>query len=83
MKLVIVSPLKRALETCYQVFKDHKNKPKVIVHGKFREMLLSSCDIGSKLEESRKCYPDYDFSYCDVYEIPSLWVVDEMDNKKE
>jgi broad specificity phosphatase PhoE len=33
---VIVSPLKRALVTCYEIFKDHKSKPKIVVDPLFR-----------------------------------------------
>ena len=29
--LVLVSPLRRAIVTCYETFRNHKNKPQVIV----------------------------------------------------
>jgi len=62
IKIVIVSPLKRALQTCYETFKDHINKPKIIVLPVFREMLLSSCDIGVNYEQSKEQFKDFDFS---------------------
>lgn len=34
--VVIVSPLRRALETCHHMFKDHPSKPKIIVDPLFR-----------------------------------------------
>lgn len=46
---VIVSPLLRAVQTAYYLFKDHPNKPKFIIEPYLREMMLSSCDIGGRL----------------------------------
>jgi|JI9StandDraft_2_1071091.scaffolds.fasta_scaffold607071_1 broad specificity phosphatase PhoE len=34
--IVIVSPLRRALETCHHIFKDHPSKPQIIVDPLFR-----------------------------------------------
>lgn len=76
----MVSPLKRALETCYETFKDHKNKPKVIVHPLFREMCLSNCDIGSKILECKEQYKEYDFSFIEKYENPLIWPLYEITN---
>jgi len=52
IKAIFVSPLRRALETCYDMFKNHPNKPKIIISPHFRENLLSSCDIAGNIEES-------------------------------
>ena len=60
--LVIVSPLRRALSTCHEVFKEHKSSPPIIVDPTFREIMESACDIGSKLEKSMADYPEMDFS---------------------
>ena len=60
--LIIVSPLRRAIMTCYQVFKGHKSNAPVMVDPTFREIMESSCDIGSRLKNSMKDYPDFDFS---------------------
>jgi phosphohistidine phosphatase SixA len=31
VNLVLVSPMRRALETCKIIFKDHPSKPKIVV----------------------------------------------------
>jgi|LakMenEpi03Aug12_release.lakeMendotaPanAssembly.Ray.scaffolds.fasta_scaffold569283_1 hypothetical protein len=36
LDLIIVSPMKRALSTCAQVFKDHKSNAPIIVDPIFR-----------------------------------------------
>lgn len=82
---VICSPLKRALETCYEIFKDHPHKPKIIVHPLFREMILSVCDIGSGLPESIEHYSKFgfDFSMMEKYkENPRLWTLWELRDKE-
>lgn len=51
--LVFVSPLRRALETCKEIFHGHSTNPKIVPHPLFREMILSNCDIGAKILESK------------------------------
>ena len=34
--IVFVSPLRRALETCWEIFKDHPSKPQIIVDPLFK-----------------------------------------------
>ena len=60
--VVIVSPMRRALRTCHIIFKEHKSKAKVIVEPAFREIMESSNDIGSKIQESMQLFPEFDFS---------------------
>ena len=55
--IILVSPMRRALRTCNIIFKDHKSKAKVIVEPSFREVMESSNDIGSKIEESMGMFP--------------------------
>ncbi|KRX09965.1 hypothetical protein PPERSA_08366 [Pseudocohnilembus persalinus] len=81
IKLVIVSPFKRALQTCYEIFKEHKNKPVIVVDPLFREMLLSSCDIGSLVLESKKEFDEFNFDFLQNYENPLLWVVYELSDE--
>lgn len=50
INLVLVSPMRRTLMTCHEIFKDHKDKPKVLVHPDIREVFSSSCDIGGRLK---------------------------------
>ena len=47
LEMIVVSPLVRALETAYLIFKDHPNFENVIVvlDPDLRETLHSACDI--------------------------------------
>ncbi len=72
--------MRRALETCRQIFRDHPSKPRVLVLPIFREMLLSSCDIGVRIEESIRDFPEYDFSFLDNISVPKLWVLNYLYN---
>ena len=47
--VVLVSPMRRALRTCSIIFEGHKSKANVIVEPSFREIIESSCDVGSKV----------------------------------
>ena len=81
MKLVISSPLRRCLETTREIFKDHKNKPKVLVWPVVKEMLISSCDMADDLDTIKKEYPDYDFSAIDALPHPELWILYALKNE--
>ena len=61
--LVYVSPLRRALETCELIFNNHKGSPKIVVNPLFREVILSNCDIGGGILESKSIFKEYDFSF--------------------
>jgi len=79
--LVFTSPLRRCLDTTYYIFKDHKNKPKVIVWPLIKEMLLSNCDTSDHLETIKKEFPDYDFSHIDALPHPELWLLYMLKNE--
>lgn len=84
--LVLVSPLLRALRTCYEIFKDHKNKPKVVVWPWSREIVDSSCDIPGDLEELKSKFPTFDFSMMDALEDKDCWILETIyaeDSKEE
>lgn len=53
----MVSPLRRAIQTANELFRDHPNRPKFVAEPMLREMILSSCDIGARLEETMKEFP--------------------------
>jgi broad specificity phosphatase PhoE len=80
---IIVSPLRRALRTCYEIFKDHKNKPKVVVWPWAREILESACDIPDDLEKIKSEFPDYDFSEFDKLQNKDMWLLETLVNEKE
>jgi phosphohistidine phosphatase SixA len=52
VKTVFISPLRRALETAYLLFKDHSefNNIKFIVHPMLRENTHTVCDIPETIE---------------------------------
>lgn len=70
---VLVSPLRRALQTADLILKNHPNPPKVIVYPGVREKLSSNCDIGSPLTDLEKEFPTFDFSMLAIYEKPQFW----------
>ncbi len=49
LDLIVCSPMRRTIQTCNLIFKDHKSKAPVIVDPLFREAISSRCDIGSRL----------------------------------
>ena len=49
LDLIIVSPLRRTMETCSKIFEGHHSKAPIVVDPIFREVLSSRCDIGSRL----------------------------------
>lgn len=81
VKFVISSPLRRCLETTHEIFKNHKDKPKVIVWPIVKEMLLSGCDVSDDLSVIRKEFPDCDFSLVDALPHPELWLVHMLKNE--
>lgn len=60
--LVLVSPLRRTLQTCDIIFKNHKNKPKIIVEPHSRQYFESTCDIGGRMIQSMEEFNYFDFS---------------------
>ena len=68
VKVILVSPLKRALETAYLIFKDHLNfkNIKVIVDPNLREILKNSWDIPNSIHDTvahfKKLFPCFDYS---------------------
>lgn len=66
-----VSPLVRAIETAYFLFKDHPDKPLIKVVPLMREHLHSVCDIPSNINEIEKRFKKgvlkFDFSMFDEF----------------
>jgi broad specificity phosphatase PhoE len=59
--IVVVSPLRRALETC--MLSIGEKNAKVFVEPLASEKMTSACDIGSKLKQSKALFQHYDFSF--------------------
>ncbi len=69
--------MRRALHTCDIVFREHPSNAKIIVIPEFREIMESSNDIGSEIEESIKKY-SFDFSQIKDREA---WFVETLGEK--
>lgn len=78
--LIIVSPMRRALSTCSIIFEGHKSKAPIIVEPSFREIMESSNDIGSRLEESIQLFPTFNFDHINDKEA---WYVHTLHNEKD
>jgi len=73
-----VSPLKRALQTAVEVFKQQKTKPNFIANPLLREGMASICDIPSRTHESMEIFPFIDFSFLKQYKYPSSWLLENL-----
>jgi Fructose-2,6-bisphosphatase len=80
VKVVFSSPLRRCLQTTYNIFKDHPNKPKVIVVPILREIFSSACDVSDDIKRIKKEFPDYDFSLIDSLDVPEFWLFHSLQN---
>jgi len=67
VKIIYVSPLKRALQTAVEIFQKHESKPNFIAEPRLREGMASICDIASRTHYSIKLYPFIDFSFLKQY----------------
>jgi len=81
IKVVFTSPLRRTLQTTYNIFKDHPNKPHVIVLPLLREIFSSACDVSDDLDKIKKEFPDFDFSYIDALDVPEFWLFHSLQNE--
>eukprot|EP01017_Pseudomicrothorax_dubius_P046102 TRINITY_DN8074_c0_g1_i1.p1 TRINITY_DN8074_c0_g1~~TRINITY_DN8074_c0_g1_i1.p1 ORF type:complete len:267 (+),score=49.94 TRINITY_DN8074_c0_g1_i1:94-894(+) len=82
IRIVFTSPLRRCLQTTRIIFDNHPDKPRVVVLPALKEILSSSCDIGSDIKALELEYPDYDFRGFESYEIPSLWYLYEIQREE-
>jgi len=78
IKVVFTSPLRRAIATATEIFKNHKNKPRIVVLPMLREILESSCDIPEDLEKIKKLFPHVDFSEMDKFQDKDTWILETI-----
>jgi len=81
IKIVFSSPLRRCLQTTHNIFKNHPNKPKVIVLPILREIFSSACDVSDDLKQIKQEFPDYDFSLIDALDVPEFWLFHSLQNE--
>ena len=68
--------MRRALETCHNIFNQNKNNykdMKIIVDPLFTENLSSNCDLGTKIKESMELFSNFDFSEVKKIKDIHLW----------
>lgn len=59
---VIVSPLRRALQTARHMLSTTETQPsQIIVHAAAAEVMVDACDIGSSVSDIKKEFPEFDF----------------------
>ena len=82
ISLVLVSPLRRTLQTAYYAFKDHPSKPlfKVIPLG--REFMGLSCDFPTDIESLLKEFP-FDFSELEAFKDKKLWILETFEGEDQ
>ena len=80
VEVVLVSPMRRALRTCDIIFKGHHSKAEIIVEPSFREIMESSNDIGSKIQESMELFPHFNF---EMIKDREAWYVHTLSEEKD
>lgn len=84
---VLVSPLRRALQTAYHVFKSHPNfnKIKFVVVPKMREIINTTqsfpANIDTSIEELSQLIPNLDTSELDKYSDRLNYYVEDFDEE--
>lgn len=79
--LVLVSPMRRAIETCFEIFRDHPSRPKIVVEPGVREIFSSSCDIGTRVGESMKEFGEL-MNFGAIKNSSEFWYIDSIKDKK-
>ena len=80
ISLVLVSPLRRALQTAYYAFNDHPSKPKFKVILLGREVMASSCSFPGDIEALQKEFA-FDFSELEVLKDKKLWILETFEGE--
>lgn len=85
ISIVLVSPLKRALQTAQNIFKNHPDKPKLYVVPYLRERVSATCDLSTvDFDEPNKEFEDCDWSYMKkIYaDKKNYWLAEELSQIK-
>ena len=81
ISLVLVSPLRRTLQTAYYAFKDHPSKPKFKIILLGREVMSCCSSFPSDIETLQKEFPFVDFSELDAVKDRKLWILDTFEGE--
>lgn len=71
--------MRRCLQTCDIIFKDHPSKPQIIVDPDVREVFSSSCDIGGRIRQGIQEFPYFDFSKIKDHDA---WYIHSIKNEE-
>jgi len=85
VKKIYVSPLRRALRTSVEVFKEQENTPQYVAEPRLREGMCSSCDIPSNVLQSRELFSFIDFGFLDQegYTHPEVeWFMKQLNMER-
>lgn len=83
ISLVLVSPLRRALQTAKGLFGDHVNKPCFVVVPYLRERIDSSCDLSDFIEKPLEGFEEFDWSLMIKLADETkgkYWLTEELDD---
>jgi hypothetical protein len=86
---VLVSPLRRALQTAYLLFKDHPyfRSIRFVVNPDLREVMHTVCDIPDSYEniikEFKPCFPIFDLSLMDRYTDKNTWFIQDFQDPQK
>ena len=84
---VLISPLRRALQSAYHIFKVHPNFNEIrfVLVPKMREIINTSqsfpANINTSIQEFSKLFPNFDTSELDLYPDPLNYYVDDLDDE--
>jgi len=78
ISLVVVSPLRRALQTAQIIFEGHPSNPKILVQPLMREALCSSCDVPANISDLKQEFEGFDWSL--LSEAQGTWYLSHIDN---
>ncbi|KAL4499313.1 hypothetical protein ABPG72_006899 [Tetrahymena utriculariae] len=81
IKIVLVSPLQRALQTAYHIFKNYKPIPWIIVIPELSEYMNTTNDIGINTLDYKKLKEFKDFDFQRIEEIVNdnqLWNISNL-----
>lgn len=77
--LVFTSPLRRCMQTTFNIYGEHPDKPRIIVWPQIKERLHSGCDIADDINNLKKEFSTFDFTLVDEMTEPGFWHIEMLD----
>ena len=76
---VLVSSLRRTLQTCEGLFSGHERKPRIIVYPWIAEICTSSCDISMYAGFPFREFAHYDWRFMQQFKF--YWLIEMINNR--